>query len=110
MAQHTPGPWSFENGISCISHKRGEIVARNRAGSQTVAQVAMFSDPSYDGDEDTANARLIAAAPELLDALEELVSDLEFDMSAGCNPRLVKSGKRIEYARAAISKATGESA
>jgi hypothetical protein len=101
MAQHTPGPWRCGQGIT---EKITPVVWAGSLvfGERIVHRIAVC--------DNAANARLIAAAPELLDALEELVSDLEFDMSAGCNPRLVKSGKRIEYARAAISKATGESA
>jgi len=46
-------------------------------------------------DEEFANARLIAAAPDLLDVLEELVA--EFGVCG-----------LTEKARAAIAKATGE--
>ena len=31
-AAHTPGPWCFEDGVSCVSHKRGDITAYHRAG------------------------------------------------------------------------------
>lgn len=49
---------------------------------------------SHDADE--ANARLIAAAPELLEALCDMVSDHE-DLSEAT----------LQFARAAIAKATG---
>jgi hypothetical protein len=66
------------------------------------------------GDNWIANARLIAAAPELLDALENLVIDA--NTVAACYSRnpgnfalaLQTMRLSIEQARAAIAKATGE--
>lgn len=45
------------------------------------------------------------AHDELVAALRELVDDLQGDIDAGANCRLVMSGKRIEFARAALAKA-----
>jgi hypothetical protein len=58
----------------------------------------VYSEAFGDSEQETANANLIAAAPELLEALQAVVSvadraTVEFDM-----------------ARAAIAKATGEKA
>ncbi len=47
--------------------------------------------------EREANARLIAAAPELLEALQDMVSD-----------RNELSEATVRFAKAAIAKATGE--
>ena len=53
-----------------------------------------------------ANARLIAAAPELLEALEAVLPDLEHYVAThGPGP-----DKRLAVARAAIAKATGGAA
>ena len=49
----------------------------------------------------TANARLIAAAPDLLEALEALTEEAFVNMSGG-------RGHLIDDARAAIAKAKGE--
>lgn len=54
--------------------------------------------------EDNANARLIAAAPELLEALEHYLIQDEVAEGYGGG---VGGGAR-EQARAAIAKATGE--
>ena len=56
----------------------------------------------FDG-ELAANARLIAAAPELLEALEAVLPDLEHYVAThGPGP-----DKRLAAARAAIAKARG---
>ncbi len=61
MTHHTPGPWT----VSC-----GDIV---RAGNRIVAdceRLAYADRPRPSVPEDCANARLIASAPDMLDALE----------------------------------------
>lgn len=66
---HTPGPWAtavvVKDFVSVIDEKNG----------QYIADVYYRSDD--DGNNETeANARLIAAAPELLDALVSLTDHL----------------------------------
>ena len=65
MSKHTPGPWTIadDNGtdIGIIARKRGR-------GGQMVAMVTVDEDVPQDDDERLANARLIAAAPDLLAA------------------------------------------
>ena len=57
--KHTPGPWA---------HRNGRIYSVDRE-ELTIANVAR----SADGDYSPANGLLLAAAPELLEALEEAV-------------------------------------
>ena len=79
---HTPGPWGFEESTKTI-----------RAVPQNYWLATM---DSWDGAVDhEANARLIAAAPDLLEALEEMVDE---------------SINREVKARAAIAKARGQEA
>jgi hypothetical protein len=84
--QHTPGPWQF--GTS----SEGSFYKRNIAGADGY-HVALTS--SRDDSEVDANARLIAAAPELLEALQTMLKHPD-TMTA----KLV--------AQVAIAKATGE--
>ncbi len=62
-AKHTPGPWR--------EGERGMIEAASREGtlSEAVGAVAFVYGP-FDP-HGRANAKLISAAPDLLDALEE---------------------------------------
>jgi len=56
--KHTPGPWA---------HRNGRIYSVDRE-QLTIAHIAR----SVDGDYSPANGQLIAAAPELLEALSVL--------------------------------------
>ncbi len=94
MSQGTPTPWPWtvtEN--RNLPHRPLEVVGR--AGTCCVASGL------GDGPEAAANARLIAAAPELLAALEESV------MAMRSSFRSLPIIAAIKIARAAIAKATG---
>lgn len=111
---HTPGPWRISGAAEgkgySISAKRG-LVALVRDDTHPLADVA-------EG-QAQANAHLIAAAPELLEALklqeavDEHVANCE-DCCEGVFPELCKAGFPIAdkarlARRAAISKAeTGQ--
>ena len=100
---HTPGPWAKDyNGsvghIKSLWEGHGFINEKYRK-TPTVARYDVLSI-EMSKDEQEANARLIAASPDLLDALELILSaeDRGFGMDyvKGC-------------ARAVIEKARGES-
>ena len=95
MTKHTPGPWNFYDDSNDGKTNRIEIVAVGK----TVARI-YHSVPA----EDLPNARLIAAAPDLLDALETALDgwQREFEYLAKRTPEWVTK------ARASIAKATGE--
>jgi hypothetical protein len=110
--QHTPGPWigANEHGKYNPYHTwraddENKLVSKTAAiwaGGKVIALVVhssnrftVESDPSID-----ANARLIAAAPDLLEALKDAVSRQAYREGSGPN--------WWENARAAIAKATGE--
>ena len=90
-SKHTPGPWA-KIGASIVN-------AENR---NTVAFAV-----ERDGDSATqdANARLIAAAPDLLRELDRLLTAVQ----QNCDADLVEMGLKpyIKPALALIAKATG---
>lgn len=92
MPQHTPGPW--------------QIMVRDSVGDNIFTESKPYrriANTYGDADEFQANARLIAAAPELLAALEELTDRVDTVLHAG-----YVGLNRITAARAAIAKARGE--
>jgi hypothetical protein len=75
MAEYTPGPWTLGNG----GYPHGAEYEVRTAGSEDlyIVGVQWASSPDELGymppaNQAYANARLIASAPDLLEALEEL--------------------------------------
>jgi len=93
MSAHTPGPWKFGKTLSSTS---GEwLISLDFAGhvGNPVAAIVPATGNEY------ANARLIAAAPDLLAALSRLIGGLE---------TMQDNLDAARQARAAINKATGQ--
>lgn len=111
MSKHTPGPWSAEL-MKIGTIKRGTSAYVLLDGDEyNIAMISSWKSQPDTAAEAEANARLIAAAPELLEALEALLNaDLYAD---GEGIHFIKNadtadGERaVQMARAAIAKATG---
>jgi hypothetical protein len=115
-ATHTPGPWVLDEHGHVYAEpfiKQTTIVDKDgQAQSFTEGLVALVYSGSVPielyADTQAANERLIAAAPDLLDALRGCLDSLEY--VARLDPTLVGYGvraERITAARAAIAKAEG---
>jgi hypothetical protein len=101
-AQHTKGPWEVVRTDAGII-VRTESAKKTRAGASRYAAIGGFdrSDPEQLA-EALANARLIAAAPKLLAALEAMV-----EMYGPRGGEVVFDGP-VYDAVAAIAEAKGE--
>lgn len=106
---HTPGPWQIKNDNDPLD--RRTIVAnvdgdcREGVWHYTYEVIAICEDEYDDALPNfAANARLIAAAPDLLDALEKAAIRFEF-IAIGSD--VVRAEVGATEARAAIAKATG---
>ena len=102
MAEHTPGPWRSQSPyVSAPSGEHRKIVAD--------------CDQHFSDDECEANTRLIAAAPELLAALEQALAVIGSDeMRLACEMAdlhgMPYRGPTVDRAtmRNLIAKARGE--
>jgi len=93
-AKHTLGPWTHTGReFNDVIDTEGDLVA--------VALHLRVGKTERSIREAEANARLIAAAPDLLDALNAMLTHMGMDEDDWNKPTFDK-------ARAAIAKATGE--
>lgn len=99
---HTPGPWE----VGPMNGKPSVIYADDY-DAPVIAQMAEWIPDAAKQQE--ANARLIAAAPELLEALQMAVECNVFDYHGGdaAQGRICDKCKAADAASAAIAKATG---
>lgn len=84
---HTPGPWRYSEGK--VLAGRGYVVA----------------DISHQADSTIPNARLMTAAPDMLEVLQEIESFLENQQDAD-DGTPNDAMRHLVYVRAAIAKAT----
>lgn len=101
--KHTPGPWHAD-GLEIWATKAVRFNLTT-VGTPMIAAVCAHADMEG-GFPANANARIIAAAPELLEALERLVTEI---ILSDVDMEYIDSHfmPHIEKARAAIAKATG---
>lgn len=101
-SKHTPGPWfTKREGFSTVY-----VEARLRGS--TIQEVAACGPTEAGSEQQEANARLIAAAPELLEALiraDQMFREIGFIAEAD----RLRPGSLGSEIRAAIAKATGAS-
>ena len=91
VSAHTPGPWLVSDEYQGAHALLGVYIDQKNSGrvARTFANCLVKTDA-----ECRANARLIAAAPDLLAALQRIAAIQEISLS-------------VEIARAAVAKATG---
>jgi len=103
----TPGPWGFA--IAAPYNFNGEslaIVDQNARAGESVPVVCIITKRETQNERDTANARLISAAPDLFAALEKAVAD--YGRPGGPWSVPSEPGTWIAMATEALKKARGE--
>lgn len=93
MSEYTPPPWDLDVGELFIV----------KEGKLDIASIC--TGPGIDRETAFANARLIAAAPELLEALRSLTEEVS---KYAYSPEFEHMGPLVMDARAAITKAKGD--
>lgn len=103
MTTHTPGPWEWEPGAQHILNSPSQSESGRM---DTHSPVFMLSAKARRRLPE-ADARLIAAAPDLLEACKDAHRKLDMIYDARLNTPLTV-GAEIDQLEAAIAKATGE--
>lgn len=103
--KHTPGPWlatGWENTVVNIpdTHHGGHLtICVYPASGQAPRSEAV------------ANARLIAAAPDMLEALKAIAEACEANADSAMGEGWIKAHEKFgAFAHAALAKATGKAA
>ena len=105
--KHTPGPWTFititpgSRGVGCFLLNVPDIDRKPGQPDYRALGEIRCLNPRRISDEDRANARLIAAAPDLLEALRAVLR--QFDCVCEQTP---EDNRVYDQALAAIAKAT----
>jgi len=104
-AKHTPGPWAVE----VDTRQDGQPGYAIRQGDDGYGAVIAETRPDEPSTNTLANARIIAAAPQLLAALRDMTSWAdslgEVAKNCGAIDRSVMLNSAIASARAAIARA-----
>lgn len=120
MSKHTPGPWkvsgiSLETGSVSVGHAEHRITiaeVTNAASFGDFINEALtrgtFGSPEMAATQ-MANARLIAAAPEMLEALTATDKVLQMAAGDGKRPSIRALNEILGSIRAVIDKAEGRS-
>lgn len=103
-ASFTPGPWEVIDGTTMFPPKEALFVQRENGlgAGDVICRAENYVSGRPINDEDRANARLIAAAPDLLDACIEALA--LFDN----HPEIYVNVGTYQVLNAAINKARGE--
>lgn len=104
--KHTPGPWIVHKLRGISGHPGKSQWGLYGEGGL----IALIENAAKTNVEINASARLIAAAPELLEALQKISSDVEQLIDAGSvhdqDARLLR--KTLASVRSTIAKAEGK--
>lgn len=106
MSKHTPGPWVYAIEYGPNVAELPCITTVGRCANYVIGLPSEYPGGNYrDGDpcgDEEADARLMASAPDLLDALQVVVADwaAQFERNGHLAPAWCKQ------ARAAIAKAS----
>lgn len=105
--KHTPGPWYWKDGAIRAANRDFVLWPQNVMGALELNWAdCLGACGKHSEDNAEANARLIAAAPELLEALQRMLLEFDFLIEEGKLPD-IRNDVIFDHARTAIAKATG---
>jgi hypothetical protein len=103
MNKHTPGPWEwFGPNLLCGDERQSEDILKSADDGKPYGHHSALIEHHWDADVAKANARLIAAAPTMYEALV-MVRDADEDCKCDGLPTIPSSARA--KINAAIAKA-----
>ena len=110
MTKHTPGPWKVYTVLDEVDQIERQVIAVSMGPCHAEKHVAHIC--TWGGSpepEATANAKLIAAAPQLLAACQEVFDWLDqwYDGAPDSSPLALEAGRFRDNLQYLIEKATG---
>ena len=100
--QHTPGPWRVVMSAGNVDSRVNAYQIKYGRPGNPLCIVDGLGNSALNNE---ANARLISAAPALLNVLQEIVATIDFERGT---PETEDAERLLIATRAAIAKATGE--
>lgn len=110
QTKHTPGPWFVHDGTSHSKDSRGYVGTFDiktspkgelHNGTIWIGDTKPYDDPGFTDKETAhANAKLIAAAPEMLSALQQIVKGQQGETKSDFIQRMICLAEEV------IEKAT----
>lgn len=117
MREHTPGPWDVYSGELRNVKARKVFVQPQKADGEFAGIVAEMPINTYPTAVQVANARLVAAAPDLLEAARAIAAMADVLRAGSHTPTMLNAtrhkimrdaARAADKARAAIAKAEGD--
>lgn len=105
--KHTQGEWEYTPHMNETYGCKAITVDDNTKYHRRIA-IANISEHPQRPEESEANARLIAAAPDLLKALKELTDIIQYELPISSDKKLFGIYKAHQYGLLVIKKATAE--
>ena len=107
MSKHTPGPWEWYGpNLLCGGERQSENILNSADDGRPYGHHAALIEHHWDGGVAKANSRLIAAAPDLLEALRSIADCCDEEHAA--RDYASRQAEIRGIARAAIAKAEGQ--
>lgn len=107
--QHTRGPWEVQKvewRHSATGNTERQFVIEKRYPGNLTDEIALVVRHVKPESQQEADARLIAKSPDLLDALETLIADI--DSARSLNEFIIgERANRLEGARALVAEIEG---
>ena len=101
MTKHTEGPWKVGQYLGSPR----QFVIHMDVGDKGRGSDVAYTSAAFGNDETIANARLISAAPDLLEALQVMLRDYSAVHARGGDLEMQPA---LFQAQRAIARATGE--